>query len=132
VFSTFDGKRDSIFYARMVREMLVATNLLKGPAQTERSSYCFRHTYATLRLSEGVNDIMLAEQMGTSVQIIQDHYGHIHPVKNADRILIGMKTWEDPETEETDEDDTGGDRVNKVEASPKSAKGRSRKPSPHE
>jgi integrase len=122
VFSTYDGKRDTIFYARMVREMLEATKLLKGPAGTDRSPYCFRHTYATLRLSEGVNDIMLAEQMGTSVQIIQDHYGHIHPVKNADRVLIGMKTWEDPETEEAGKDAAGKDRVNKVEAAPKSAK----------
>jgi integrase len=117
VFSDFGGKQDTIFYSRHVREMLIATDLLKGPAGTERSSYCFRHTYATLRLSEGVNDIMLAEQMGTSVQIIQDHYGHIHPVKNADRILIGMKTWEDPETDEADKTAAEGtdenDRVNK-------------------
>jgi len=119
VFTTHDGKQDTTVYSRMVREMLIATKLLKGPAGTERSSYCFRHTYATLRLSEGVNDIMLAEQMGTSVQIIQDHYGHIHPVKNADRILIGMKTWEDPE--EAEAGAAGKDRVNKVEASPASA-----------
>jgi integrase len=119
VFSTYEGKRDDIFYARMVREMLEETRLLTGPAGTQRSSYCFRHTYATLRLSEGVNDIMLAEQMGTSVQIIQDHYGHIHPVKNADRILIGMKKWEDPE--EADKADAENGRVNKAEASAKSA-----------
>jgi integrase len=123
VFSTFEGERDTTVYSRMVREMLVATGLLKGPAGTERSSYCFRHTYATLRLSEGVNDIMLAEQMGTSVQIVQDHYGHIHPVKNADRILIGMKTWEDPETEDADEDAADNKaRVNKGAVAPKSAR----------
>jgi integrase len=127
VFSTFEGERDSTFYARMVRELLIFAKLLKGAAGTERSSYCFRHTYATLRLSEGVNDIMLAEQMGTSVQIIQDHYGHIHPVKNADRILIGMKTWEDPESEDAEEEDADNDRVNKVAAAPKTAKSRSRK-----
>ncbi len=103
--------------------MLDVTKLLKGPAGTERSSYCFRHTYATLRLSEGVNDIMLAEQMGTSVQIIQDHYGHIHPVKNADRILIGMKTWEDPETEDTEEGAAVNPaRVNKGATAPKSVR----------
>lgn len=114
VFSTSEGKRDSFFYARMVREMFIATGLLKGPAGTERSSYCFRHTYATLRLSEGVNDLMLAEQMGTSVQIIQEHYGHIHPVKNADRILLGMHAWELPEgeSESMDKSAAGNDRVN--------------------
>lgn len=121
VFSTYEGKRDFFFYSRMVREMLIATDLLKGPAGTERSSYCFRHTYASLRLSEGVNDIMLAEQMGTSVDIIQKHYGHIHPVKNADRILLGMHAWESPDadSEPADEDAAGDDRVNKVEAAKK-------------
>jgi len=122
VFTDFEGKKDTIFYSRYVREMLEVTGFLKGPAGTQRSSYCFRHTYATLRLSEGVNDIMLAEQMGTSVQIIQDHYGHIHPVKNADRILIGMKTWEEADDDEAEEGATGNDRVNKVKVAPKSAR----------
>ena len=114
VFSNSEGNRDAFFYSRMVREMFIATGLLKGPVGTERSSYCFRHTYATLRLSEGVNDLMLAEQMGTSVQIIQQHYGHIHPVKNADRILLGMHAWELPEgeSESAGEKAAGDDRVN--------------------
>ncbi len=38
--------------------------------------------------------------MGTSVQIIQEHYGHINPVKNADRILLGSHTWEIEESAE--------------------------------
>ncbi len=54
---------------------------------------CFRHTYATFRLSEGVDVLFLAHQMGTSVKMIQDHYGHITPVKNAERILQGMPGW---------------------------------------
>jgi integrase len=36
----------------------------------------------------------LAEQMGTSVQMIERHYGHITPVKNAERILQGLPGWE--------------------------------------
>jgi hypothetical protein len=36
----------------------------------------------------------LSKQMGTSVQMIEDHYGHIHPVKNAERILRGLPGWE--------------------------------------
>ncbi len=36
----------------------------------------------------------LSKQMGTSVQMIEDHYGHINPVKNADRILQGLPGWE--------------------------------------
>jgi integrase len=59
-----------------------------------RSTYCFRHTYATFRLTEGVDVYFLAKQMGTSVKMIEDHYGHITPVKNAERILQGLPGWE--------------------------------------
>ena len=37
---------------------------------------------------------ILAKQMGTSVQMIKDHYGHVNPVKNAERILQGLPGWE--------------------------------------
>jgi hypothetical protein len=36
----------------------------------------------------------LAQQMGTSVKMIEDHYGHITPVKNAALILQGLPGWE--------------------------------------
>jgi integrase len=36
----------------------------------------------------------LSTQMGTSVQMIEDHYGHVVPVKNAERILQGLPGWE--------------------------------------
>jgi integrase len=36
----------------------------------------------------------LAKQMGTSVKMIEDHYGHVTPVKNAHRILQGLPGWE--------------------------------------
>ena len=38
--------------------------------------------------------LFLAHQMGTSVKMIQDHYGHITPLKNAERILQGIPGWE--------------------------------------
>ena len=43
---------------------------------------------------EGVDVYFLAKQMGTSVKMIEDHYGHVTPVKNADRILQGLPGWE--------------------------------------
>jgi integrase len=58
-----------------------------------RSTYCFRHTYATFRLEEGVDVYFLAKQMGTSVKMIEEFYGHITPTKNAERILKGMEGW---------------------------------------
>jgi len=58
-----------------------------------RSTYCFRHTYATIRLQEGVDVYFLAEQMGTSVHMIEQHYGHVNTIKHADRVLQGMAGW---------------------------------------
>ena len=41
----------------------------------------------------------LAEQMGTSVKMIEDHYGHVNTIKHADRVLQGMNSWEGVPTE---------------------------------
>jgi integrase len=32
--------------------------------------------------------------MGTSVKMIEDHYGHVNTIKHADRVLMGMAGWE--------------------------------------
>jgi D-arabinose 1-dehydrogenase-like Zn-dependent alcohol dehydrogenase len=56
-------------------------------------------TYATLRLQEGVDVYFLAEQMGTSVHMIEEHYGHVKTIKHADRVLQGMVGWELPHPE---------------------------------
>jgi len=63
-------------------------------SEKRRTTYCFRHTYATFRLTEGVDVYFLSKQMGTSVKMIEDHYGHVSPVKNAERILPGLRGWE--------------------------------------
>lgn len=64
-----------------------------------RSTYCFRHTYATLRLQEGVDVYFLAEQMGTSIHMIEEHYGRVNTIAHADRVLQGMAGWELPHPE---------------------------------
>jgi integrase len=78
----------------MIEDLLTEAKLRQGPSGIPRSTYSFRHTYATFRLSEGIDVYFLAEQMGTSVAMIEDHYGHVSPVKNADRILHGMSGWQ--------------------------------------
>jgi integrase len=47
-----------------------------------------------IRLTEGVDVYLLAKEMGTSVKMIEDHYGHITPVKNVDRIPLGLPGWQ--------------------------------------
>jgi integrase len=42
----------------------------------KRTLYSLRHTYATFRLHEGVNHYVLARNMGTSVKMLENFYGH--------------------------------------------------------
>ena len=42
-----------------------------------RTIYSLRHTYATFRLHEGVNHYVLARNMGTSVKMLEQFYGHM-------------------------------------------------------
>jgi integrase len=94
VFSTLEGKSSSTLFSKRIRDILTGSKLLYGSSKIPRSSYCLRHTYATFRLMEGVDVYFLAKQMGTSVRMIEDHYGHITPSKNADLILQGIPGWE--------------------------------------
>ena len=42
-----------------------------------RTLYSLRHMYATFRLSEEVSLFLLARQMGTSVEMLEQHYGQV-------------------------------------------------------
>ena len=54
--------------------------------------YSLRHTYATLALTyDRVPIHTLAKQMGTSVQMIERHYSHLHVVDAIEQ-LRGDKT----------------------------------------
>jgi hypothetical protein len=65
---------------------------ITGRNGVPRSTYCFRHTYATLRLQEGVDVYFLAEQMGTSIHMIEEHYGPVNTIAHADRV---RRAWRD-------------------------------------
>ena len=94
VFTTSTGKPATALYKEPIAGLLTDSGLVLSSTGKRRSTYCFRHTYATFRLSEGVDVYFLAQQMGTSVKMIEEHYGHINPVKNAERILQGLPGWE--------------------------------------
>jgi integrase len=94
VFTTIDGGPALALYRRVIETILTEAGLLISSSGKRRSTYCFRHTFATFRLMEGVDVYSLAQQMGTSVKMIEDHYGHITPVKNAALILQGLPGWE--------------------------------------
>jgi integrase len=102
VFTTTTGEPAKSLYKALIEDVLVEAGLREGAHGVPRSTYCFRHTYATFRLQEGVDVYFLAEQMGTSVKVIEDHYGHVNTVKHADRVLQGMAGW-DPVAADLDE-----------------------------
>lgn len=68
-------------------------NLLIDPiTEQKRVMYSLRHTYATFRLTnDGVPIHTLAEQMGTSVAMIEKHYSHLK-VKEAEEQLRAENT----------------------------------------
>jgi integrase len=126
VFTTSTGKPASTLYGSLITKLLTESGLLRSSSGSQRSTYCFRHTYATFRLTEGVDVYFLSKQMGTSVQMIEDHYGHINPVKNAERILQGLPGWE-PITATPQVAAVTG-RVNADAAKTKAAKPKAKRP----
>jgi integrase len=125
VFTTFKGKRAGSLYRHPIEELLTESGLRVSSSGSRRSTYCFRHTYATFRLMEGVDVYSLANQMGTSVKMIEDHYGHITPVKNAERILQGLPGWEPITAAPQVVAETG--RVNAEAAKDEAAKSKAKK-----
>ena len=123
VFINANGASSGSLYGSLITDLLKKSNLLFSSSGSRRSTYCFRHTYATFRLIEGVDVIFLAKQMGTSVKMIEDHYAHITPSKNAERILQGVPGW-DAIADASGERDDG---VNAGGAGKKAAKPRTKK-----
>jgi integrase len=58
-------------FQRVLRE----AGVLYGSDGKKRVPYSLRHTYATMRLAEGVNPFQLAANMGTSVEMLEKFYG---------------------------------------------------------
>jgi integrase len=82
VFCGLDGKPIESFkksFATLLREAGVE----KDSYGQRRSIYSLRHTYATFRLHEGVNQYLLARNMGTSVAMLESFYGHTTNVASA-------------------------------------------------
>ena len=59
------------------KQMLIDFDMLCDPEGDVRTPYSIRHMYATFALDSGIKIHLLANQMGTSVGIIEKHYGHI-------------------------------------------------------
>jgi integrase len=49
------------------------------PRERPYSLYSCRHTYITMQILDGVDALKIAENCGTSLAMIQRHYGHLKP-----------------------------------------------------
>ena len=126
VFTTDKGESTKTLYHDLIERLLTDSGLLLSSSGSRRSTYCFRHTYATFRLTEGVDVYFLSKQMGTSVKMIEDHYGHVSPVKNAERILQGLPGWEPIVATPLDREESGGVKADAT--SPEGGKSKGRLP----
>lgn len=52
---------------------------LEAAGLERRGPYAMRHTYATFSIAAGVDLFVLARRMGTSVEMVDRHYGHLLP-----------------------------------------------------
>jgi integrase len=87
VFRLRDGSRPHSLVGTF-RQLMRDSGLDKDrDVKSRRTLYSFRHSYATAALIEERVDIYtLAKQMGTSVKMIELHYGHVTPAQKADVI----------------------------------------------
>jgi integrase len=108
VFTLKNGKRvKNDYFRQLFRKALEECGLLEDDIGRQRSLYCLRHSYATNQLIyQKVSIYTLAEQMGTSVQMIERHYGHLTPELAVDELTNGsvddeydMAAWEAREEE---------------------------------
>lgn len=92
VFRMKDGKEPQSFQ-KLFETFLRQHNLLIDPnTEQKRVFYSLRHTYATFKLTYDKTPVYtLAEHMGTSVSMIEKHYGHLK-VKEALPQLKGETT----------------------------------------
>ena len=75
-----------------LKTILVNTDLLLDELGGNRTLYSFRHTYATTRLIDGnVDWELLSMNMGTSVAMLRDHYGHVIPQQKAAEITFSSE-----------------------------------------
>jgi integrase len=74
VFCHSDGKLIHSF-KKSFRTLLEYSDLLYDSKGDRRVLYSLRHTYATMRLRDGVGIYQLATNMGTSVEMIERYYG---------------------------------------------------------
>ena len=102
IFALSDGTQPKQM-ASTFKKFLKAKGLLLGDEGTARTLYSWRHFYATVELTRKhpINVALLARQMGTRIQMIEKHYGHLDVIKNGDA-LSGRMDWDEKNDKKKD------------------------------
>lgn len=89
VFRLANGKMP-VNFCHLFEDYLTELGLLTDKHGNKRTLYSLRHTYATFQIVYGKVDIhLLAKQMGTSIQMLEQHYSHLEPIQQA-HLLAGQ------------------------------------------
>lgn len=70
-------------FKKSFQSLIKAAGVEQDSHGQKRTIYSLRHTYATFRLHEGVHQFTLARNMGTSVAMLEQFYGHTSNVTSA-------------------------------------------------
>ena len=78
-------------FGRVFKRLLISASLLKDKrSDKDRTLYCLRHYYATMKITKGhISTAQLAAYMGTSEAMIERHYGHLNLQRIADKFVGG-------------------------------------------
>ncbi len=85
IFAHRDGRPIHSF-KKGFENLLRAAGVQRDGTGQRRTIYSLRHTYATFRLREGVHHFTLARNMGTSVKMLEQFYGHTSNRAMADEL----------------------------------------------
>ena len=85
VFCHKDGEPVGTFKKSFLA-LLKLANVERDTHGNLRTLYSLRHTYATFCLQHGVQVYTLAKNMGTSVAMIEQYYGHTTNIQSADEL----------------------------------------------
>jgi integrase len=96
VYANITGKAAKTLYTSLIASLLKKANLREGTqgvALNQLFSAHLRHA----PIAGGCGRIFPRRADGTSVHMIESHYGHVNTIKHADRVLQGMTGWERPQ-----------------------------------
>lgn len=90
IFCHRDGS-EILSFKKSFSALIKAAKVEKDSHGDVRTLYSLRHTYATFCLQHGVHQFTLARNMGTSVAMLEQYYGHTSNIASATELTKRVK-----------------------------------------